>query len=185
GYGHIYPSTRWGKLFCVLYCMVGVPLTCILLAKSTEMLSNKMNSVYTNALKRHKRQRKLLLYGITWIYLSFGFIVFMFIPSCALVYLEDWTYEDSLYFTFITLTTIGFGDMYAGYSLVDTEWEHWQDLYKMCLIFWIMISLGYWFLLLNFLTKALKSKVTRKLRRTFTPKGITEQAEFFRGLVKK
>lgn len=38
----------------------------------------------------------------------------MFLPSLALSKLEDWSYEDALYYTFITLSTIGFGDLVAG-----------------------------------------------------------------------
>lgn len=49
GYGHISPATRYGRLFCVLYSLVGVPLTCILMAYSSEMLSNRMLQLYTSA----------------------------------------------------------------------------------------------------------------------------------------
>lgn len=44
-----------------------------------------------------------------------GFIVFMIIPAVVFWHIEDgWTYLDSLYFSFVTLTTIGFGDYVAG-----------------------------------------------------------------------
>ena len=56
----------------------------------------------------------ILLYGVTWLYLSLGFIIFMFLPSVVFVKLEDWTYIESLYYTFITLTTIGFGEYIGG-----------------------------------------------------------------------
>ena len=55
-----------------------------------------------------------MLYFVSWIYLSIGFIVFMFLPSVLFVYLENWTYDESLYYTFITLSTIGFGDYIGG-----------------------------------------------------------------------
>ncbi|XP_068213144.1 uncharacterized protein [Palaemon carinicauda] len=181
GYGHIYPRTRYGRLFCVLYSLVGVPLTCILMAKSSDLLSNKMLQLYTTAKKKHRRNHKTLLYGITWIYLTVGFIVFMFIPSVFLVKLENWSYEDALYYTFITLSTIGFGDLVAGYN--SPEW--YSDFYKIAIVVWIMLALGYWFLLLNFLQKALKSNVPRKIKKTlnFKTKKMAKQAEFFRQLV--
>ncbi|XP_064101995.1 LOW QUALITY PROTEIN: uncharacterized protein LOC135212471 [Macrobrachium nipponense] len=181
GYGHIAPQTRYGRLFCVLYSLVGVPLTCILMAKSSDLLSNKMLQLYTTAKKKHLRNHKTLLYGITWIYLTVGFIVFMFIPSVFFVKLENWTYEDALYFTFITLSTIGFGDLIAGYN--TSEW--YSDAYKMAIVIWIMLALGYWFLLMNFLQKALKSNVPRKIKKTlhFKTKKMAKQAEFFRQLV--
>ena len=47
-------------------------------------------------------------------YLIFGHVVFIFIPAVAIKFIEDWSYLDSVYFAFITLTTIGFGDLVAG-----------------------------------------------------------------------
>ncbi|XP_042239232.1 uncharacterized protein LOC121877530 isoform X2 [Homarus americanus] len=182
GYGHICPVSRVGRRFCVLYSMVGVPLTCILLAKSSEMLSNRMLKLYTTAKKRHQRHQKALLYGITLVYLSVGFIVFMFLPSVVLSKLEDWSYEDSLYFTFITLSTIGFGDLIAGYN----EDVQYQDFYKLCIVVWIMLALGYWFLLLNFLQKALKKNVPNKIKKSIRRSTrMKRQSEFFRQLVGK
>ncbi|KAJ3247996.1 hypothetical protein HDU78_002428 [Chytriomyces hyalinus] len=35
----------------------------------------------------------------------------MVVFGCAFSYLEGWTYGDGIYFTFVTLTTIGFGDL--------------------------------------------------------------------------
>ena len=49
------------------------------------------------------------------IYLIPGIAVFMLVPAWILVLIEEnWNYLDSFYFTFITLTTIGFGDIVAG-----------------------------------------------------------------------
>jgi hypothetical protein len=47
-------------------------------------------------------------------YLIFGHVMFIFIPAVAIKFIEDWSYLDSVYFAFITLTTIGFGDLVAG-----------------------------------------------------------------------
>ncbi|XP_069175497.1 uncharacterized protein [Procambarus clarkii] len=182
GYGHIAPMTRAGRRFCVLYSLVGVPLTCILLAKSSDMLSNRMLQLYTTAKKRHQRHQKALLYGITLMFLSVGFIVFMFLPSVVLSKLEDWSYEDSLYYTFITLSTIGFGDLIAGYN-ADIQY---QDLYKMGIVVWIMLALGYWFLLHSFLQKALRKNVPQRIKKSIRRSTrITRQSEFFRQLVGK
>jgi hypothetical protein len=40
--------------------------------------------------------------------------LFMFLPAGAFMYMEGWTYPDSLYYVFITLTTVGLGDIVAG-----------------------------------------------------------------------
>jgi len=46
-------------------------------------------------------------------------IMFAYIALGALVYVEweDWPLVDAVYFTFITLTTIGFGDLVPGQNL--------------------------------------------------------------------
>ena len=41
-----------------------------------------------------------------------GCLVFVFIPSVVFIYVEEnWTYLDAVYFSVISLTKIGFGDL--------------------------------------------------------------------------
>ena len=49
------------------------------------------------------------------VYVIFGTIVFILLPAIVFTFVEgEWRYLDSVYFAFITLTTIGFGDLVAG-----------------------------------------------------------------------
>ena len=45
-----------------------------------------------------------------------GLVIFIFLPAAIFAILEDWTYLDSFYSSFMTLTTIGFGDIVPSYT---------------------------------------------------------------------
>jgi hypothetical protein len=54
--------------------------------------------------------RQFSLVGQVILYLIPGIIIFIFIPACLFTFFEDWPYDVSVYYAFVTLTTIGFGD---------------------------------------------------------------------------
>ncbi len=43
-----------------------------------------------------------------------GTFIFLLIPGVVIMEIESWTYIDALYYSFVTLFTIGFGDYVAG-----------------------------------------------------------------------
>ncbi len=50
----------------------------------------------------------------TAVFLVWGVLVHLVIPPFVFMSQEGWTYIEGLYFSFVTLTTIGFGDFVAG-----------------------------------------------------------------------
>ena len=56
------------------------------------------------------------LAGFTVLYLLVGLLMFVFVPAIFFSWLEDWNYREAVYYAFITLSTIGFGDFTAGTS---------------------------------------------------------------------
>lgn len=58
--------------------------------------------------------RWLRLAAQIFMYLTPGFIMFIFFPAFLFMYYEGWSYDESVYYAFVTLTTIGFGDLVAG-----------------------------------------------------------------------
>lgn len=60
------------------------------------------------------RHNGMSLAGSILFYFSLGFVVFIVCPSFLFVYFEDWMFDEALYYAFVSLTTIGFGDLVAG-----------------------------------------------------------------------
>ncbi|KAG5672573.1 hypothetical protein PVAND_002690 [Polypedilum vanderplanki] len=113
GYGHSTPNTNAGKAFCMIYAMVGIPLGLVMFQSIGERL-NKFASVI---IRRFKIFMKCSQTEATEINLmaATGFLSSIIILTGAAVFskYENWSYFDSFYYCFVTLTTIGFGDYVA------------------------------------------------------------------------
>ncbi|VDK35791.1 unnamed protein product [Taenia asiatica] len=48
GYGHVAPTTQWGRLVCMFYCILGIPLLLIYLGSIGQMLAYLFRLVYMN-----------------------------------------------------------------------------------------------------------------------------------------
>ena len=72
-----------------------------------------------------------------------GIFIFIILPSVLFYYVEDnWTYLDCVYYAFVSLTTIGFGD------LVTAQGEQeklgiWMFAYKGFLVTWLFFGLSF------------------------------------------
>jgi Ion channel len=47
-------------------------------------------------------------------YLAAGLALFILLPGVVFALAEGWSYEEAVYYAFVTLATIGFGDYVAG-----------------------------------------------------------------------
>ncbi|XP_041973173.1 TWiK family of potassium channels protein 7 isoform X1 [Aricia agestis] len=118
GYGNIVPVTFWGRLFCIAYALVGIPLTLTVIADLGRVFATVV-SVVAKQLPTMPRfctrvsdvnpagQRSLYAFwavGFLFLYLSAGALLFK-------MWEDDWSFYDGFYFCFITMTTIGFGDL--------------------------------------------------------------------------
>jgi hypothetical protein len=88
------------------------------------------------------------------LYLIPGIIIFIFIPACLFTYFEDWPYDVSVYYAFVTLTTIGFGDY------VPTFQAHQEHVYGVAYVFyqvfiilWFFSGVGYLVMIIGFIAK--------------------------------
>lgn len=113
GYGHSTPVTTGGKAFCMGYAMVGIPLGLVMFQSIGERL-NKFASVVIRRAKRYLHCQRTEATEMN-LMLATGMLSTIIITTGAAVFsrYEGWTYFDSFYYCFVTLTTIGFGDYVA------------------------------------------------------------------------
>ncbi|XP_076278082.1 TWiK family of potassium channels protein 7 isoform X1 [Lasioglossum baleicum] len=120
GYGNVVPSTGWGRIFCILFAFVGIPLTLIVIAdwgklfagavvkiglavKSKLPFRCSLSCIPTNLAGR-RSLGALAAIVLLFLYLACGAGMFM-------LWEDDWDFFDGFYFCFVTMTTIGFGDL--------------------------------------------------------------------------
>ncbi|XP_037080376.1 TWiK family of potassium channels protein 7-like [Pollicipes pollicipes] len=145
GYGHIAPITFTGQMFTICYAMIGTPLLLVFLANVGDSMASAFTLTYSRVCCRWCRARRYqaeagfgkkvrrlvndqvgheaymptaqVLVPIT---INMVLIVFYLLMG-ALIFSnwEGWDLGSSCYFSFVTLSTIGFGDMVPGNSFLD------------------------------------------------------------------
>ncbi|EDO44184.1 predicted protein [Nematostella vectensis] len=111
GYGYLTPKTWQGQLFCIFYSMVAIPVTGIMLISVgnhvTLALQRLISMLETRLLRREMPMNPQLKSTVV----TFVFMVVIIISGALLTsHTDDWTFIEGMYFTFISLSTIGFGD---------------------------------------------------------------------------
>lgn len=123
------PLSQAGKLFCLLYATIGIPLTLVLLSAVVERLRTPVNWLLgaLNSRLGHLYQPFNIRILHLIIVVTVVATLFLLIPTFVFAYLEDsWGILDAFYYCFISLTTIGLGDYIPG---DDPDLEN-RSLYK-------------------------------------------------------
>ncbi|XP_068117384.1 potassium channel subfamily K member 4 isoform X3 [Hyperolius riggenbachi] len=161
GFGNNAPKTEGGRIFCIFYALVGIPLFGILLAGVGDHLGSSLR----------KGIGKVELIFLKWrvsptivrvisavLFILIGCLLFVLIPTLIFQEIEQWTLLEAIYFVVITLTTIGFGDYVAGDSAgMEHTW------YKPLVWFWILLGLAYFASILTMIGNWLRV-LSRKTR---------------------
>lgn len=122
-----------GRIICIFYAIVGVPMTLLLLSIIVRKLLIFINHTYIWFRQRFSSDRRpdsaLRFLHLSSLLMLFLVVLFI-IPSVIFTYLEEnWSFVDAIYFCFISLTTIGLGDLVAG----DSPTQRNRLFYKVCL----------------------------------------------------
>ncbi|XP_022254070.1 potassium channel subfamily K member 1-like isoform X1 [Limulus polyphemus] len=150
GYGQVRPLSQGGKIFCIIYGLVGIPLTMTLLSAYVERLM--IPAVFLLQFLNSRLGHLFQPFNIRMFHLSIvGVLVlslFFIIPAVIFSHLEpEWDYLDALYYCFISLTTIGLGD----YVPADSSHQEYRPLYKVCSAFYLLIGLTFMMFFLSVL----------------------------------
>ena len=113
GYGHISPSTRGGRSFCIIYALVGIPLCGILLSALADRLNKYKDKILEGVYQKMEKKWQRKAFSLFFIF-GVGMFFFIFIPAIIFFAIEGWLYYEALYFCFVSLTTVGFGDFVPG-----------------------------------------------------------------------
>ncbi|CAL9692206.1 unnamed protein product [Knipowitschia caucasica] len=113
GYGHAAPSTDGGKSFCMLYALLGIPLTLVMF----QSVGERINTFVRYLLRRFKKCLGMRRTEVSMANMvTFGFVscsTTLCLGAQAFSHFEGWNFFHAFYYCFITLTTIGFGDYVA------------------------------------------------------------------------
>lgn len=115
GYGHLVPTSFWGRFFCIFYALVGIPLTGLTLRSVGNRISEGISAIVKGFERKVYNRETEKLEIKTAIIAFILLLVIIIFPAFGFKALEDWTYFESVYFCFVTLTTIGFGDFVPAY----------------------------------------------------------------------
>ncbi|CAF1426241.1 unnamed protein product [Adineta steineri] len=140
GYGHVSPLSDTGRIICIVYAIFGVPMTLLLLSVIVRKLLILLNNTYLwfrYKFSSDRRSESKIRFIHLSLVLIFSLIFLFIIPSIIFTYLEEsWSFIDAFYFCFISLTTIGLGDLVAG----DSPTQRNRLFYKVCLTIYLLVG---------------------------------------------
>ncbi|CAH8288795.1 unnamed protein product [Heterobilharzia americana] len=124
GYGNVFPSTAAGKLLTILYGIIAIPLCSLLISRISNVIIRLTKAIYFMTLDpsgvpvglREIYHRTDATFDFRVLPCILTFIVYLSIGAGIYSYITgqkelDWSILDLIYFVFISITTVGFGDL--------------------------------------------------------------------------
>jgi len=190
GYGHICPQTDSGKNFVTLYAMIGMPLFMMFLGGIGDTMADAMRYGYSRICCRWCRVRRLVserlpgqslrsarklrdepLNAETYmptneiaipIVLSILTIVGYLAMGAVIFHAwEGWDWASAAYFCFITLSTVGFGDMVPSKSFLGYEESLFGKLQMLVCVTYCAMGLALLAMCMSLIQEGLAIKAER------------------------
>ncbi|EDO42293.1 predicted protein, partial [Nematostella vectensis] len=110
-YGSTPPKTQAGRILCIFYTIIGIPIFLIFLKSLGEVLNRTITKAVSwlekKILKRDELKNPELKVLIGF---SVALLITVLVTASDLKE-QDLTYADKVYAVIITFTTVGFGDI--------------------------------------------------------------------------
>ena len=116
GYGHIYPATKAGRVATMAYALVGIPLCLIVLTELGKFLTLCLKTLYVAFNGSRRRGSDVFVVDSEYNF-TLGASLFLsgaYIWAGVAMYRsweEDWDFLEAFYFIFVSVSTVGFGDV--------------------------------------------------------------------------
>jgi len=179
GFPSTAPQSPGGRAFTVPFAVLGIPLFLITAIGMGTLLNSFAEFVRTLLIRkcfgRCAPDCGAMVFR-TIIIAVVGIILLLLIPSIIFAQIEPWTYGDAFYFSFITLATIGFGDLLPSYNEVPWMSTTYRNWYRLAIAFWILL-LSAWFagVIVSIQTSLAETalRTEEQLSRKLQRKGVT------------
>ena len=104
----MFPVTDAGKIFTIIYALVGIPLCLIVLDCLGKLLTRGLKKVISLTLRNYFVDEEFdFLVPVAVLFT----LIYILVGADMYRQWEDWNYIEAIYFIFITISTVGFGDV--------------------------------------------------------------------------
>lgn len=115
GYGHLAPKTQEGRLFLIFFALFGIPLNLLTLQSIGEHINYGIH-LLIKYFEKAAFERELPTQEHIKCFAINTLLITLWIPLGGIMYYYSerefgWTYLDCVYYCFVALSTIGFGDL--------------------------------------------------------------------------